>query len=240
MFTVTETKLPDFDVYWEFKEQHNRSNESLSTENVCGKSGIIYNNPLYYPDSVWGESHVNYFYNIEIYDLLNGKNPAYILDIGCGGGGFIEHCVQDGHKAIGIDLGEAYFKLQTYSWKTIPDNLFIRDFGQKLTIYDDNIPVKFDFIHSWDCLEHIKTEDIPQVCENIKNHCHNDAIIILKIGSDSNEAHRTVYPRQWWINMFLKYNFIESISPTINSLRERDGHMFYLQYKEELNVFVKN
>lgn len=229
MFEITDTKLPDFNTYWEFKEQHNRTDEQLRTEQVCGKSGMVYNNPYYY-DEPWGESHTNHEYNLEIYRNLGNRTPLYILDIGCGGGGFIEQCVQDGHLAIGIDLGEAYQRLKTFSWKSIPNNLFVRDIGQPLSMTYCKKPIQFDFIHSWDCFEHIKTDDIEQVCQNIQNHCKNQTVIILKIGNDSNEAHRTVFDRQWWVEIFNRYHFFEKIPPTQHALRERAGHMFYLQY----------
>lgn len=226
MFKITETITPNIEEYWEIKPQYNMTKEQLMTT-VIQKESEIYVNP--YASIEWGETHTNKDYNNEVYSKI--PIGGYILDIGCGGGGFIEQCINDGYKAIGIEIGNGYKITNAFSWKNIPNNLFIRDFGQSLQITYNDEPVKFDFIHSWDVFEHIRVGDIDQVCKNMVSHSHKDTIHIHKIATWHGYSHRNVHEESWWWNKFNSYGFTK-IGPFSTALREQDGLMFYMKLEK--------
>jgi 2-polyprenyl-3-methyl-5-hydroxy-6-metoxy-1,4-benzoquinol methylase len=228
MFKITETTTPNIDEYWEIKPQYEMSKNDLMTTEIRKEHEIYISVPQ---AGNWGETHVNQNYNNEVYSKI--PQNGFILDIGCGGGGFVEQCVQDGYKAVGIEIGKGYEKTESFSWRTIPENLFIRDFGQPLKITYNNKPVKFDFIHSWDVFEHIRESDIPQVCKNMRNHCHEDTILVHKIAIWRGYSHRTAYDENWWWNHFNNIGFIKHDQQFHHALRERDGLMFYMKVKND-------
>lgn len=231
-FDVTETPNIDFDVYKEIHQEYLMDIEELRTTPIKIDDELCIAPPIGGDRHIWGENHINGVYDTDV----NNQFPkgSFILDIGCGGGGFIETCVNNGHKAIGIEIGVGYQKMKSFAWNTIPDNLFIRDFGQPLTITYDGEPVKFDFIHSYDVFEHIKEDDIPQVFKNIVDHCKKETYIILKIANWKCLGHRTTYDRNWWKKRIKDSGLVETNSIIKSKLRPSElktAHEFNLRLK---------
>ena len=162
-------------------------------------------------ESYWighkGDGHRDSEYNRILYSLL--ENPkAYILDIGCGHGECIEDFIRDGYNAIGIDGNPNYAKYSPI-WKNIPDYLFRCDLGKPFRLEEDGELVLFDAITSWECFEHIRELDIDQLLCNIDIHSKNGTLLMLSIGKTQEGNHRTLKPREWWLEKLNKLNFVE-------------------------------
>lgn len=148
-----------------------------------------------------GESHRNRQFNQHIYKLIT-NHPIKILDIGCGGGGFIEDCVNDGHCAIGLDGNKFYKDLSLQSWQIIKNNLFTCDIGQDFTILEDDKIIQFDIITTFEFLEHIHPEDINTVMSNIKKHSKYGTYLLYTASSRPDRGHLTIKSKEEWTNLF--------------------------------------
>lgn len=79
--------------------------------------------------------------------------------------------------------------------------------------------MKFDVITSWEVMEHIKQEDVPQVLDNIKKHLKDSGLFIGSIDVREDvingvTLHQTVKPQEWWMAVFKDAGF--SAAPNIH------------------------
>jgi hypothetical protein len=159
----------------------------------------------------------NQLFNQKLYALFEGK-PLYVLDLGCSGGGFIKNCIDDGHIGIGLEGSDYSKKLGRAEWKTIPNNLFTCDITAEFSLkaVDESShsesEMKFEAITAWEFIEHIKTEDLPKVCNNVSRHLQKGGIWIMSVSPneeviDGMRLHQTVENQEWWENFFHSVGF---------------------------------
>ncbi len=214
-FTVqTDHTNPSDECYWEFQSKY--------TDTVEHEWLVTH-----------GGHHTNHEFNKRAYGLFD-KTTINILDIGCGGGNFVEDCINDGHIAAGIDGFNLYTKLKLNAWSRLPDNFIQADVGKPFTILCNNAPVKFDLVTSWECFEHIKTEDVPQLSQNIADHMEDNGHLIFSVSVNQDAVHRSIYGEEWWLNHFLTKGFVKSgVNFYPHVVRDCPGSSFhYLQFKK--------
>ncbi|GAB4188523.1 MAG: hypothetical protein Fur006_29010 [Coleofasciculaceae cyanobacterium] len=159
----------------------------------------------------------NQLFNKKLYALFGGK-PLHVLDLGCSGGGFIKNCIDDGHIGIGLEGSDYSKKLGRAEWKTIPNNLFTCDITTEFSLkaVDESshseLEMKFEAITAWEFIEHIKTEDLPKVCNNVSRHLQKGGIWIMSVSPneeviDGMRLHQTVENQEWWENFFKSVGF---------------------------------
>ena len=159
----------------------------------------------------------NFLFNKKLYLLFN-KKPLSILDIGCAGGGFVRSCIEDGHIAIGIEGSDYSKKIKRAEWGHIPNNLFTcdatTDFFIKAIdlISNKERDMKFNVVTAWEFIEHIRTDDLPKVCDNIIRHLAKDGLLIMSISPNEEvingvKLHQTVQDQNWWLDFFQSYGF---------------------------------
>jgi glycosyltransferase involved in cell wall biosynthesis/SAM-dependent methyltransferase len=178
----------------------------------CSKAVAIDSADHLAPRGTANDNSRNPLFNRKIEALLN-KPSLSVLDIGCAGGGFVKDLLDGGHDAVGLEGSDYSKKLRRAEWATIPDHLFTcdvtRDFS--LTATDPSAgqesPASFDVITGWEFMEHIRSEDIAAVVENIRKHLAPGGLVIFSIADFPDEAngvsyHQTVRPRDWWETTF--------------------------------------
>ncbi len=159
----------------------------------------------------------NQLFNKKLYALFGGK-PLHVLDLGCSGGGFIKNCIDDGHIGIGLEGSDYSQKIGRAEWKTIPNNLFTCDITAEfyLNAIDESSRIqsemKFNAITAWEFIEHIKTEDLPNVCQNVSRHLEKGGLWIMSVSHneeviDGMRLHQTVQNQEWWENFFRSVGF---------------------------------
>lgn len=170
---------------------------------ITNSSNQIFNKKLY------GLFRTLYFYE---------KHPYFriitLMDLGCGGGGFVESIIEDGHIAVGLEGSDFSKKHKRGAWATKPDHLFTCDIARDFQVFSDSSPLKFDVITCWEVMEHIDKVDLQSLCENVKKHLKEDGVWIMSISNFSDivngvELHQTRMPREWWIEFFRKFGFID-------------------------------
>lgn len=158
---------------------------------ACDKCGCHFQNPFipdeevgkYYPDENYTPFNkqtiipLKYKHNphsiyLRILHQRETKDSSFtLLDLGCGGGGFlnsVKHYFPNA-KVVGVDVSS--FAIDTLKSQSIE--------GYVSSLYDFQIDRKFDYIFSSQVLEHL-SNPIGFV-ESIKRHAHHDTFIAIDV-----------------------------------------------------------
>jgi cyclopropane fatty-acyl-phospholipid synthase-like methyltransferase len=136
-----------------------------------------------------------------------------LLDLGTASGSCPLSMRKSGIKALGLegqdvkhlDIDDKYLKnADLFAWKLSPEIVETCDITYPFQILNQNNEIiKFDYIISTDCFEHLRTERLPALLENIYNHLSDDGYGIFDINTGAYfELHQTVQPKEYWINLF--------------------------------------
>ena len=159
------------------------------------------------PEHTYGESHRNENFNKKIYELVKDKKCPRILDIGCGGGGFISDCIDDGYEAVGIDLRSGYRFRKFGGWGKHPLNFFLLNAIRPFEIKQRDSIVEFDIITSWEVLEHFSEQDVDKVFENIDKHSKEGTYFFGTASETQETVHRCRKSKDWWLRKFSNIGF---------------------------------
>lgn len=168
-----------------------------------------------------GAINDNFSSNLLINEIINyfgNDKKINMLDLGCAGGQFVVDFINSGNNAVGL---EGSFNVLSGSGKSnweiyLNKNLFLCDICKEYQLYDKNVPLKFDVIHSEEVFEHIHEKDIDMLLENVKRHLKDDGICVLGISlsPDMQEKdgvtyilHQSVFPPEWWKDKLEKNGF---------------------------------
>jgi SAM-dependent methyltransferase len=174
------------------------------------------------PDHIqpWGtkdNNSRNILFNMKL-ALLLGNRQLDILDFGCSGGGFVKSCIEQGHRGIGLEGSDFSQRTRRAEWGTIPESLFTCDITAEfhLACKDPTTgwesDAQFDVITAWEFIEHIKKEDLPQVCRNALRHLKPGGVWIMSVSPrpeviNGVALHQTVEERGWWLRFFESQGF---------------------------------
>ena len=169
----------------------------------------------------------------EVIQYFGGRKIS-ILDLGCAGGQFVCDFIERGHTAIGLEgSSNALNGSGKNNWeKYYNSNLFLCDITEEYQIYENGIPLKFDYIHSEEVFEHISEDKLDDMLLQIKKHLKNDGICSFGISFVKDERildgikytlHQSVFPPEWWKNKLLDNGF-EIVDGGIND----DNHFGYI------------
>lgn len=192
------------------------------------------------PNGTKNDNSTNPFFNKRLYELIPAQHVR-LLDIGCAGGGLVKSILDDGGFAVGID-GSDYSRVnQRAEWATIPDYLFTADVTEPFELaYDDKwvgalsfSKALFNVVTGWEFFEHIEESKIEAVCMNICSHMMLDSFFIGSINRNAELHHRTVKPREWWIEKFTQCGLAyadDIVKHFGNSLVRREGFPIGLRH----------
>jgi len=147
--------------------------------------------------------------------LLMRKTRLPLLDMGCSGGGFVKSWLDEGYVAVGLEGSDYSQRHGRAEWPVIPHNLFTCDVTADFRIVptgNQNAVAAFDIVTAWEMMEHIRTADLPKVCDNVSRHLAPGGLWIMSIAPINDiingvELHQTVQRREWWIHMFAEQGF---------------------------------
>ncbi len=186
------------------------SNDNWSPPEAANQ---YFNKPMSILSDFWsGEEMAN-----ALLDKFPGKDT--LLDLGTATGSVpLTMRMKTSMKALGIEglpvpeLGIEEYMLKDaslYCWNKAPELLATCDITKPFRIEDNEGKlIQFDYIISTDCFEHLVTERIPELVENIYNHLKDDGYGIFEINTgEFYEMHQTIKPEQWWLEQFrTKFN----------------------------------
>jgi SAM-dependent methyltransferase len=101
-------------------------------------------------------------------------------------------------------------------WATIPNNLFTADVTAPFQLYQDGVPLRFDFVTAWEFLEHITQDDLPAVFENIDRHLAPEGLFLASVNTwgslfDGIDLHQTIQPVEWWNDEFTRLGWRRNV-----------------------------
>jgi 2-polyprenyl-3-methyl-5-hydroxy-6-metoxy-1,4-benzoquinol methylase len=189
---------------------------------------VITDKPIAYdsPDHVepWGtkyDNSVNLNFNYKLAKWISLENLT-VLDLGCSGGGFVKSVIDMGCFAVGIE-GSDYSKIRGRAeWSTIPGNLFTADITEPFQVVVtsknfDNAQVKqpyqFTVITAWEFIEHISTDKLGAVFQNITAHLRKNGVVIMSVSPNEDvvngvNLHQTVQSKEWWLAECYRHGFV--------------------------------
>ncbi len=146
-------------------------------------------------------------FNDKLYSLLK-REPLFVMDLGCAGGGFVKDFLDDGHQAIGLEGSDYSLLRKRAEWATIPDNLFTCDITHPFQVSHGGEPAVFDVITAWEVMEHLPQECLPGLCENLRKHLVPGGMCVFSVSSQNGFHHVTVRNDRLWRELFDKHGFV--------------------------------
>ena len=126
------------------------------------------------------------------------------MDLGCSGGQLVADFLEIGWLAVGLEGSDYSLRHRRANWATLANkNLFTCDITKPFQVLTDQKPLGCHLITMWEVLEHINTNDLPQLFENISNHLVDGGIFIASTASGPSivngvELHQTRWTNEQW------------------------------------------
>ena len=149
-----------------------------------------------------------------------------LIDLGTATGKVPLTMRETGMLSVGLEGSDTSQKKQLSAWREMPDIVRTCDISRPFQIIDENNnPVKFDFVTSWGVFEHIHSDRLGILWNNIVNLMHKKSIGIFNIDLGCNEFHQSGgVPQEEWRNKLEEhFKIIEDIllnQNNINSLKD--------------------
>jgi SAM-dependent methyltransferase len=155
----------------------------------------------------WGTSRDNStnkkFVNFMRNRILR-ENPQVTLgslDLGCSGGQLVADFRSFGWLAVGLEGSDFSLKHKRANWPALAGkNLFTCDITKPFKLTSRGQPVQFHLVTMWEVLEHIKTDDLPQLFNNIAAHLAPGGYFIASTTSEPDIHDGVDLHQTKWIN----------------------------------------
>ena len=181
------------------------------------------------------------FTNHELIKILGKlKAPTFsLLDIGCGNGLFVQDVIDSGNLGVGLDGCHFYQDYPGFLWKRYPGHGCILDATKPYEILMDEIPLPFDFITSWEHLEHILEDQVHGWLTNILKHSYCGTKYIFSISYRKTGSHFLIKDKEWWTKLFEEYGLVndDSFAATVAKNYVRDCNDSYYFHLRNVNPF---
>jgi len=143
----------------------------------------------------------------------------------------------EGLDCKNLDIPNKFLaKPDLYAWKIAPEIVDTCDITYPFQLLDSNgDQIKFDYIISTDCFEHLREERLPALLDNIYNHLKDDGYGIFDINTSGfYDMHQTVKEPVWWKDLF-NQRFV-----VIDDLNQMDFTYIRANVKDGLYTYRHN
>lgn len=123
-----------------------------------------------------------------------------LIDLGTASGSIPMTMRKVGLLSVGLEGSDAAKKRKIHAWELMPDIVRTCDISRPFEIVDiNNKPVKFDYVISYATIEHIQTDRLKVLWQNIRNMMNADTIGIFNIDLGVNKYHLSGgwTPKMW-------------------------------------------
>lgn len=176
------------------------------------------------------DNNTNTGYIEEVEKLFNNAKIHY-MDLGCAGGQLAVDFHTRGHVSVGLEGSDFGLKNHFANWPQYNESvLFTCDISKPFQLMENENPMLFDCISSWEFMEHISSQDLDQVFTNVITHLKPDGVFLGSTSYRVQEPyHQTVMKELEWREKYYDRYFgsIEKY-PFTNKVREpKLGMSFY-------------
>lgn len=176
------------------------------------------------PYGVVRDNNTNSEYISAVQKYFN-KNDLKVLDLGCAGGQLVTDFIRAGALAVGLEGStNALEGAGADNWKEyLNSNLFFCDLTKPYQVICDGIEMKFDFITSWEVVEHIAPDDLSAFFEYIKNHLEDNGVFCCSIAlypsygtvdGEQINLHQSMFNPAKWLNIIYENGFELCVDPS--------------------------
>jgi 2-polyprenyl-3-methyl-5-hydroxy-6-metoxy-1,4-benzoquinol methylase len=139
----------------------------------------------------------------EIAGKYLNKERYSLLELGCGAGSIFSFVRYNNCKEyLGVDANTIAIQ-HSPNTKNNPENFRALNLDQEI-----NFNHHFDIVISFEVLEHLKKETIPNIAKTISNHMGKTSIFLGTASTREMEVHLTVENKEWWLNEFAKVGMV--------------------------------
>jgi 2-polyprenyl-3-methyl-5-hydroxy-6-metoxy-1,4-benzoquinol methylase len=154
----------------------------------------------------------NYPYYHQTYFPLAKKlnetfpNTKYILELGCGAGNLASHYRQINPSIVYVTLD---INADIINNGLINPNTHFTVFTDRpYQLTENNKNLKFDLILSYEHFEHIPESNVNIFLKNIKNHCHENTIIVATSAIITRDVHPITWDKNKWADVLNENGFL--------------------------------
>lgn len=160
------------------------------------------------------------------------------LDLGCSGGQLVADFRSLGWLAVGLEGSDFSLKHGRANWPALAGgNLFTCDVTKPFKITVNGQPAKFHLITMWEVLEHIPTQNLPQLFDNIVSHLENGGYFIASTTSapdihDGVDLHQTKWTNDQW------RQWLSEMHPELETIDLNLKYYQFVRHNEELSFLT--
>ena len=155
------------------------------------------------------------------------------LDLGCSGGQLVADFRSLGWVTVGLEGSDFSLKHGRANWPALAGkNLFTCDVTKPFKITVNGEPAKFHLITMWEVLEHIPTQDLPQLFDNIVTHLADDGYFIASTTSAPDihngiDLHQTKWTNDQW------RRWLSEVHPELKTVDLNLKYYQFVRHNEE-------
>jgi SAM-dependent methyltransferase len=148
-----------------------------------------------------------------------------VLDLGCAGGQLVSDFIYQGYIAVGLEGSPNVLTgAGADNWSKLHNqNLFLCDLTKDYQLYFDGWPAEFDFIQSWEVVEHIAPKDLPAFFEGVLKHLAPNGVFCCSIALYPSygevdgvqvDLHQSLFNPAEWVNILFDNGFELAVDPS--------------------------
>ena len=171
-----------------------------------------------------------------------GKQSLNVMDMGCAGGQMVADFLSLRWNGIGLEGSDFSLKHRRANWARLANkNLFTCDISKPFQVFMDGNPARFHLITSWEVLEHIATNDLPLLFDNVVKHLEVGGYFVASTTCTPDihegiELHQTKWENHEWRKFvesrYPQLEYVDLGLKTYQYVRWNFLHPSFLQYRK--------
>lgn len=197
-----------YNIVFSLKTRSNRATPDLGAISIVTDFPVAYSSPDHIaPLGTMYDNSTNGKFVLHMDKLVRAELATTVpamMDLGCSGGQSVADFKRLGWVAVGLEGSDYSLKHRRANWAHLANrNLFTCDITKPFTVMIETKELRFNLITAWEVLEHIKTNDLDVLFQNIRKHLAEGGYFIASTASGPSivngvELHQTRWKNHEW------------------------------------------